>query len=211
MREATWAYLTSIEHEHERCGYETDPWRLANAAGIHVIPGKQNRGSAGPPSVITLAHDLYLPRQRYTLHHEISHVLMQRLDLEDAIAEEVDPEDANAHIEAVTNYAASLLLMPRPLVEAAVFQEGDSPAAILQLAQLAQASLPAAMRRYVYADPDARRAAFVTSGSYIADVASCNCRLPFWRYDRIPEVTLQHPEVSATSLSRGRVLGVVGS
>ena len=209
MRDATRSFLSYIASEHARHDHQHDPWTLAHDLGIRVIPGKQNRGSAGPPAVITLARDTSKPRQRYTLHHEISHVLMQRAGLETDILAEVDEEDSEDHLERVTDYAASLLLMPAPLVEQLVHQHGHAPVLIPELARVAQASLAAAMRRYVYADADAHRAAFVTSGSYIADVAACNYWLPFWLYDRVPEVTLSHPEVAALSLGTGKLLGVV--
>ena len=209
MRDATRTFLSYIALEHARHSHQHDPWILAYDLGIRVIPGRQNRGSAGPPAVITLARDASRPRQRYTLHHEISHVLMQRADLENDILAEVDEDDAENLLERVADHAASLLLMPAPLVERLVEQHGHAPVLIPELAREAQASLPAAMRRYVYADADAHRAAFVSSGSYIADAASCNYWLPFWLYDRVPEVTLAHPEVAALSLGHGKLLGVV--
>ena len=209
MRDATRSFLSYVESEHARQDHQHDPWALAQGLGIRVIPGTLNRGSAGPPAVITLARDASKTRQRFTLHHEISHVLMQRLGLEDDILAEVDEDDADEHLERVTDYAASLLLMPAPMVEQLVLAHDHAPALIPDLALRAQASLAAAMRRYVYADADAHRAAFVVHGSYIADVAACNYRLPFWLYDRVPEVTLAHPEVAAVSVGQGRLLGVM--
>jgi IrrE N-terminal-like domain len=209
VRDATRSFISYIEFEHARHDHQHDPSALAHDLGIRVIPSKLNRGSASPPAVITLARDASKPRQRYTLCHEISHVLMERAGLENDILAEVDEDDAEEHLERGTHYAASLLLMPRRMVEQVVRVHDHAPILILELVRTAQASLAAALRRYVYSDADAHRTAFVTHGSYIADVAACNYRLPFWLYVRVPEVTLSHPEVLAHSLGQGRVLGVV--
>ena len=99
--------------------------------------------------------------------------------------------------------------MPQPLLYEAHKRYGDSPEAILHLTQNGRASLGAAMRRHVYSDPYARRAAFVVSGNYIADAASANLWLPFWRYDRVPEPVETVPDAELLQIGPRRTLGTV--
>lgn len=202
MRDATAAFLAFLRDEHARCSHETDPQRLAERLGIRVVHGRGNHASAGPPAVIVLGPDAYLARRRFTLHHEIAHVLMQRAGLEQAIEEEVDQEDADVHVEAVANYGGGVLLLPDPLVNRTVRRYGETARAVLELSKLSGSSLAVALRRYVHLDEDASRAAFVMSGSYVADVAAHNYLLPFWRYDRLPE-----PHISVENLSMAPVAG----
>jgi len=159
--------------------------------------------------VITLAEDSYFERNRFTVAHEINHVQMQRYDLEDAIAAEVDPEDADAHIEAVANFGAALLLMPEPMVAKVLAKYGHTPKAVIALSRLGRVSLSASMRRYVSADLEAERAAFITSGPYIADVATCGRGLPFYRYDRVPEVQIVLPDAALLVVAPKTIIGVV--
>jgi hypothetical protein len=53
------------------------------------------------------------------------------------------------------------------------------------------------------------RAAFVAKGNYIEDATSCQARLPFRAQDRVPELSLAHPDVSLLYLGAGRVMGTV--
>ncbi|CAM3590543.1 ImmA/IrrE family metallo-endopeptidase [Deinococcus frigens] len=211
MRYATQDFLAFSRAQHAQHDYEPDPRRLAHLLDIQIITGRTNRGSAGPPAVIQLARDLHVARRRFTLLHEINHVLMQRAGLERDVAAEVDEEDADAHIEAVVNHAAAQMILPDPMVNIVCGMYGDTPEAIFNLAVAGQASLPAALHRWVSRDPDAYRAAFITSGSYVAHVGTCNSRLPFWRFDRIPEVALAVPDAELRQVPRRQaaVLGTV--
>jgi len=209
MRDATFAYLNRLVAEHKKIGYTTDPYRAAALKGIRIIKGDSNCASAGPPAVIVLTEDRYLARQRFTIFHEINHVEMQRYELEDAIAAEVDEDDADAHIEAVANFGAGLMLMPEPMIRNVLREYGHTPEAVLKLMGVGRVSLPAAMRRYVSHDLEAERAAFITSGTYIADTATCGRALPFIRYDRVPEVQTVVPDASLMVVSPKKVLGVV--
>ncbi|MFC6592373.1 ImmA/IrrE family metallo-endopeptidase [Deinococcus lacus] len=195
MRDATLAAIAFALAEHARTGFETDPERLGHLLGVRFIPGTEARASNGPPSIVTLPKDAYAPRQRFTTHHELGHILVQRSGLEDDIRAEVSEEDSEAHLELVVNFIAALLVMPQPLVRAIHDEHGDTPQSILALAQAARVSLPAAMHRWVSHDLGACRAAFLTSGSYISHIATCNAWLPFWRYDRVPELETCLPDV----------------
>ena len=209
MRTATFEFLKKLQATHAKHDYTPDPYELATREGIQIIKGRQNQASAGPPAVIILTEDRYMARRRFTMAHEFGHVEMQRLGLEDAIAAEVDPDDADTHIEAVANFGAGLLLMPEPMVLEILKEHRRTPQAILALAKKGRVSLSAAMRRFVSFDLEAELAAFATSGSYIADTATCNRALPFYRYDRVPEVGLMLPDAALMAVTPCKVLGVV--
>ncbi len=211
MFEPVSTFVTYLQETHERFGYETDFNRLAHQLGIIVLPGRYNSATAGPPGIITIQHAEFGARRSFTSQHELSHILMQRCGVEAELVRHFgDYDEAEPHIEALANYGAGLLLMPEPLYVQAVGLHGHTPEAILHLQQHSLASLQAALRRYVYAEPDERRAAFRTSGSYIADVAALNCTLPFWRWDRVPEPSMVLDEVEMLYSPSGRTgLGVV--
>ncbi|GGO32592.1 ImmA/IrrE family metallo-endopeptidase [Deinococcus humi] len=209
MRDASHAALAYAAKIHAQHGYETCPERLCAALGIRVIPGRENRAVNGPPSIITLRQDRYAPRQKFTMHHEIAHVLIQRAGLEDAVLNEVDGDDANEHLEAVASHMGAALLMPASLVRQAIRDWGDRPEAILRIQQGSGASFPAALVRYVTHDLEASRGAFATSGSYVAHAASINMR-PIYRYDRVPDPRASFPEAALLSIpNRARTVGVM--
>lgn len=142
--------------------------------------------------------------------HELAHVLLERSGIEaEVIRQAGSRAEAMPYIEGMCHHAAGLLQMPAPLLHEATRKYGSHAKAIVHLHQNSAASLPSAMRRWVYDDPAAHRAAFTTSGSYIADAVTCNVYLPFWKLDRVAEVTLAHPEVQAVSIGRRQLLGVV--
>lgn len=187
MRDATLSAIVFVLAQHAHVGFETDPRRLADLWGIRFILGSEARATNGPPSIVTLPWYQYTPGQRFTAHHEIAHILVQRSGMEEAIRAEVSEDVAEAHLEAVVNHIAALLVMPQPLVVGVTRAFGETPQAVLNVAERARVSLPAALYRWVSHDPHAERAAFMTSGNYISHIATCNTRLPFWRYDCVPE------------------------
>ena len=203
-------FTPQVEGDHRRYNFETDFHALADAMGIRVAPGRYNLAAPGRPPLIMLRAEEYAPRRNFSGHHEIGHLMLKQCGVEvELIRRAESPEEAVAYIEAFADLAASLLLMPRPLLEEAHRLHGDGPAAVAHLMQGGRASLAAAMRRYVYADLDAQRAAFVVSGSYVSDAAACNLWLPIWRYDRVPEIQMQMPDAELLMLGGRRVLGTV--
>lgn len=157
MRDASHAAIAYAVQQHARHDHETCPERLCAALGIRVIPGQENRAVDGPPSIITLRRDRYAPRQRFTMHHEIAHILIQRAGLEDAVLGEVDSDDAEGHLEAIASHIGAALLMPEPLVRASMRDWGDRPEVILSIQQGSGASFSAALLRYVTHDLQASR------------------------------------------------------
>lgn len=210
MRDATHAAIQYALNEHERADWTTQPDRLCWALGIRVIAGKRSSAHAGPPAIITLAREHYAPRQRFTMHHEIAHVLIQRAGLEDAILAEVDDEDAHRHLEAVTNYVASLLVMPDVMISHALDTYGQHPETILTIQQIARVSLGAALRRFTYAQRGGVTT-LLTSGAYIADLASTDPYNRLHRHQRLPDISAALPGAQLLSLpsARRRTLAVL--
>lgn len=209
MRDASHAAIAYAVQQHAKHDHETCPERLCAALGIRVIPGQENRAVDGPPSIITLRRDHYAPRQRFTMHHEIAHILIQRAGLEDAVLGEVDSDDAEDHLEAVASHIGAALLMPEPLVRTAMQDWGDRPEVILSIQQGSGASFSAALLRYVTHDLQASRGAFATSGSYVAHAASINMR-PIYRYSRVPDPRASFPEAALLSIPHtARTVGVM--
>jgi hypothetical protein len=209
MRDASQSALAYAAKSHAQHDHKTCPERLCAVLGIRIIPGLQNRAVNGPPSIITLKRDRYAPRQKFTMHHEIAHVLIQRAGLEDAVLSEVDSDSAQEHLEAVASHMGAALLMPDSLVRQSVRDWGDKPEALPSIQQGSGASFPAALLRYVTHNLEASRGAFATSGSYVAHAASINMR-PIFRYALIPDARASFPEAELLSLpNRARTVGVM--
>ena len=203
-------FAEQVKTEHARHGFETEFYALACSMSIMVKSGRFNAAYAGPPPLILLTPDQFTPRRNFTAHHEIAHILLRRSEIETELFRRAETQDeALIYIEAFANFGASLLLMPEPLVEEARLLHGDTPQAILHITQHGKASLGAALRRYVYSDLEARRAAFVVAGNYISDAAAANIWLPFWRYDRVSEIREQAPDAALFQIGPRHVLGTV--
>lgn len=212
MREATATVLAYVRHQHALAGYETDPERLCALWGIRIIPGRDNYATNGPPSIISRTPDRYAPRQRFTTCHEIAHILIQRAKLEDAVKAEVDGEDAEDHLELVANHIAAMLLMPDPLVMAAIRRYGLTPEAVLEIQTAARASFAAASRRFVSANEATPTTVFLSGGVYVLDVASSNPYNRLYRYDRLPDARAAFPDAALLTLPdrpRTRTVGVI--
>ena len=195
MDDAVASLLDFVAQLHARHDHPATPAEFATALGIRVLAGDEDSANAGPPALITY-NRAYGLRRRFTLWHEVAHILMAWHGLEAELEGQFD-EDAPRHLEAVANLTAGLLAIPRPLMREAVGQHGVTPAAVLHLKEHSRMSEGVALRRMVYDDPEASRAAAVITGPYVADVARLNCWLPFWRYDRVPPLALPHAHTHA--------------
>ncbi|MFC3834754.1 MULTISPECIES: ImmA/IrrE family metallo-endopeptidase [Deinococcus] len=210
MRDCTQGAVAYALREHARTGHLTDPERLAHALGVRVVPGARNAASHGPPSVITLRRDQYAPRQRFTMHHELAHILIQRAGLQDGIRSEVDDDEAAAHLEAVTNHIASLLVMPDPMIRVALDTFGLTPETVLLVRDAGRVSLAAAMRRVIHAQEQSATA-WVSAGPYVLDVTSSDPYNRLTRYQRLPDARAALPDAALLALpGEARLLGVVG-
>ncbi|WP_412027870.1 ImmA/IrrE family metallo-endopeptidase [Deinococcus yunweiensis] len=210
MRDCTQDAIAYALREHARVGHLTDPERLAHALGVRVVPGARNSATHGPPSVITLRRDIYAPRQRFTMHHELSHILIQRAGLQDSIRAEVDDDDSAAHLEAVTNHIASLLVMPDAMIRAALALYGLTPETVLLVRDAGRVSLAAAMRRVIHAQ-ERPSTAWLSVGTHVHDVASSDPYNRLTRYQRLPDARAALPDAALLALpGQARLLGVVG-
>jgi len=188
-------YLTHVRRTHAAYGYERDFHALARHLRIIVHPGPWNSAVSGPPPRITIAYEEYGSRRRFTSYHELAHILMQQIGIEDALVDYHGTyEEAEWDVEALCNLGASLLLMPDPMVEEALRLYGATPRALQHLREQAHASYSAALRRLVHHDPNASRAGFIATGRRVMDIARNHFALPFRTYDRLPDV---FPSLSA--------------
>jgi IrrE N-terminal-like domain len=196
VRDATEAVLSFVREAHAAADHQTDPEQLAQAWGVRIIPGSENRATNGPPSIITLRRDTYAPRQRFTTHHELGHILVQRAGLESDIRAEVDTDDADAHLEQVVNHIAALLVMPDPLVLSLLDRHGLTPTAVLEIQTAARVSFAAASRRVVSANSDQPTTVFLCGETYVLDVASTDPSNRLYPYDRLPDARASFPQAA---------------
>ena len=203
-------YMQFVKHRHLDLKYERDPIRACKALGINYSAGPRSSCNFGPPAMIVVEYGLFGSRRLFTVAHELAHFFMHEGGFHSRILRDhASVPNMKQHVEKLADFAAGLLLMPEPDVREARQLFGETPAAVLHLRSLSGASEAAAMRRWAWQDTSASRGVFVTQGNYISDLSACNMRLPVSRWQRVPEVTLQHPEVAASSVGYGRVMGVV--
>ena len=202
-----------LHETHERIRFERDPLRFCQALDIQYVLGPSNmarvaRWQSGP-DLIVVRHEQHTSRDLFTIAHEAAHIIAKREGYIRLIKRHHQAQDMKRHIELLMNEGAGRLLMPLPDLEAATREHGDTPRAILHLAEVSGASLPVALRRWVRQDWNESRAAFEIEGNYVQDVTAWNARLPFWKWDRVPDVALEHPDLMLLGLGQGRVLGTL--
>lgn len=208
MRYATQAALALARHEHARVNYEGDPEHLAALWNVRIIPGQDNRATYGPPSVITRKAHEYAPRQRFSMFHEYAHILIQKGGLEGDIRAEVDDDDSEEHLELVANAIAGILAMPDPVLHLSLERYGFSPQAILDVQRACRVSTAAAMRRFVQAQSDAPRTAFMVGATHVLDVASSDPNNRIYRWDRLPDARASYPDAQLLSVGRNRPITI---
>lgn len=196
---------------HAELGYPENPEEFAARAGVRIILGSENYATDGPPSFISQTPDTYAPRQRFTIMHEMAHIAIQRSGLEDDILAEVDPEDAELHLELVANYLGGVFLLPDPMIQRIVDEYGFTPDGVLRLRAAARASLAATIRRMVGWQEEVPRTIILGGQSYILDVASSNPWNRLRRHERLPDMRAAFPEADLLTLptARGYTLGII--
>jgi len=204
------SYVAFVEqlhahHDHERC------FRLlSDALGVRIKPGTQNSFVPGPTPTIVLEPHLYGWSNSNVGMHELGHLFTSWSGIEKRLLTECGDRDrALQQMEKLAHLTINVLKIPRPLVDEAVERHGITPAAVIHLQERADVTIEEAMRRLVYADAGASRAAFLTSGSYVMDLVTQNAALPFQQYDRLPDIAAAHPDVAVMSVMPGRYIGVV--
>lgn len=202
------SYLQFVEQLHALCDYETSYRKLSELLGMAVRPGLINSFIPGDPPTIFLEPHLFGWSQSNVGLHEFAHGLVLASGIESAIkSQSGTPDCATKRVEDLCRLTSVVLRIPRPLLDDAMSRFGDTPATILHLRDNAKVNIREAMVRYVLSDPNASRAAFMTSGSYISELATCNSRLPFARYDRVTEPEWLVPDARFRSVGPGRLIG----
>lgn len=203
-------YFDYVETEHAAVGYERRPRELCAALGIGYHVGPRSFALFHPEAeLIVVRHEDFGSRALFSVAHEIAHILAHRGGYDRLIRHHHTGVEPRRHLERVINHAAGRLLMPEPEVYRVRRVFGETPEAILALATSSGASEGAAMRRWVWQDVNEYRAAFVAQGNYIEDASACRARLPFRRWERVPELQLADPALNLLYLGTGRVMATV--
>lgn len=181
-------FLGYIKRLQAHAGHEAHAYRLARALQMRVRVGLYNYclPEAQPDPLIVL-QPWYFGWSNDVLRHEMAHIMLYWSGLESHILGHYGPEDGWAVVERLCQQAVAFLHITPPMLNEAVRLHGVSAQAVLHLQQKSGASTGTALRRLIYDAPDARRAGFITSGKYIAEVAHCNAPLPFSWLERVPE------------------------
>lgn len=193
---------------HAQYDHPGTPVKFAQATGIRLLAGEEESANAGPPAIITYDERRGLHRQRFSLWHEIAHVLMGWHGIDADFDLWHGEQEAGLLREQTANLLAGLLMVPRPAMREALELYGHTPGAILHLQDRTGMSEGVCIRRFALDDLEASRAAAVFIGSHVADVAAHNYRLPFWRYSRVPEPALLTQGGSMCLVRKTRVLAV---
>ncbi|WP_339098254.1 hypothetical protein WDJ50_18480 (plasmid) [Deinococcus sp. VB142] len=190
-------YLDHIEESHAAASYVSDMGALANAFGIRFGIGAVSIATPDGEVVVRRSGDRR--QRRADAAHEIVHQLSDLGQYTEAIHyHHASVPDMHAHIEALTDHGADLLLMPTLLVREVIGEYGDTARAVWELSQAADVSPELALRRMAFLTLDQRRAGFLATGSYIT-YSSANCYSPFWPGGRLPE---PHIALEGVSLFR---------
>lgn len=194
-------FIQEIKDYSAQAHYERNAFRLSELLGVRIRPGRYTSIIPGPPPTIILEPQLLGLRDSDHVRHELGHVIMWWSGVEKALVEEFgSTEAAKPYIESLCHAAVAFLRAPQNLVDEATRRFGVSASAAAWLREETRMTPYAAMQRLVYDDPAATRAGFVMSGNYVAEVAGCNFRLPFWRYDRVPDPSYVLPDEVSPSL-----------
>jgi hypothetical protein len=121
------------------------PERLVAGVGASLSYGKLPEGKFGAflPEQNQILIDQESPprRQRFTLAHEVMHVLIQNDDdLLSDLHEGFEGTKLEVELENLCNLGAAEMLLPSEMVEAAIGKKGQNPKLIPELAETHQVS-----------------------------------------------------------------------
>jgi len=197
-------FIDFVRALQKHAKYEAHSYKLAKALGMRVRLGMTNYAMpAADDRPIIVLSPWYFGGNNDVTRHEIGHVMLYWSGLERLIIQEHGLEEGMQVIERLCQQAVAFLQITQPMVDEAISRHGVSAQAVSFLQKLTGATPQAAMSRLIYDDPNAERAGFITSGNYIAQIASCNLRLPFWLFDRVPEPHVVLPGASLLRLPHG--------
>ncbi len=139
------ARVLELAQEYRRAHAPLTPERLAAGIGASLTYGKLPQGRFGAllpgQNHILIDQDSPPKRQRFTLAHEVMHVLIQQDDdLLSDLHEAYTGQQLEKELEALCNLGAAEMLLPGQLVEAAIARKGQTPRLVPELAELHQVS-----------------------------------------------------------------------
>lgn len=172
---------------HAKHNHPRSPAQFARALGIKLIPSDEDSANAGPPAFVTYNERLGLSPQRFSLWHEMAHVVMGWHGIDAEFDHWADEMEGAVAREQAANLLAGVFMVPRNIVREALRKYGATPAAIQHLQFKSGMSEGVCIRRYLHNDLEGSRAVAVFVGSQVVDVAALNFRVPLKRYARMPE------------------------
>lgn len=194
-----------LQAQHD---YPRTPTAFARAMRIRLIPGKEDSSNAGPPAIITYNARFGLNYRRFTLWHEIAHVVMGMHGIDRDFDDWIGESSGEVAREQTASLLAGQLMVPRRVVRDATLKYGPTPAAILEMQDRTGMSEAVCLRSFAFSDPHASRAAAVFIGNTVTDVTSNNYRIPFRRYDRVPEPAAIAEHARLQLVRKSRVIAV---
>src|SRR5713226_755694 len=122
-----------------------DPRALAEALEFSIVSRDLGAGREGAAFAGTIVLDPNMgvkARQRFTLYHEIVHLLLKRNDELYSILHDQYPSDKdfNRIIERLCNVGAAEFIMPHDVVRAAIEESGFSISLVKKLSNIDEAS-----------------------------------------------------------------------
>lgn len=178
-------FLHAICDMHEHMKYTLCEEEIARFCDIRIIEGKTNEGGSGPPSIVQYVNTRSGQRNRFSILHEIAHVIMQRMNLEEPLIKQGVARglDGMGFVEATANKAASLLLIPDTSIESATIFWGYHANAVLDLSDTCNASLEATAYRWANCDDRRCGTVIVSKKNKVVCVAGKNFRRPVRKGD----------------------------
>ncbi|WP_036199714.1 ImmA/IrrE family metallo-endopeptidase [Meiothermus ruber] len=137
--------VTALAEQYRKAHAPLTPERLAAGVGKSLSYGRLPEGRFGAwmpgQNHILIDQDSPPKRQRFTLAHEVMHILIQQDDdLLSELHEAYAGQELEKELEALCNLGAAEMLLPGQAVEAAIAQKGQTPRLIPELAELHQVS-----------------------------------------------------------------------
>jgi Zn-dependent peptidase ImmA (M78 family) len=137
--------VIELAQDYRKAHAPLTPERLAAGIGASLSYGKLPEGRFGAlvpgQNHILIDQDSPPRRQRFTLAHEVMHVLIQQDDeLLSDLHETYQGQELERELEALCNLGAAEMLLPGQVVEAAMAKKGQSPKLVPELSELHQVS-----------------------------------------------------------------------
>jgi Zn-dependent peptidase ImmA (M78 family) len=137
--------VIELAQDYRKAHAPLTPERLAGGIGASLSYGKLPEGKFGAlvpeKNHILIDQESSPKRQRFTLAHEVMHVLIQQDDdLLSELHEAYAGKELEKELEALCNLGAAEMLLPSGVIDAALVKKGQSPKLVPELAELHQVS-----------------------------------------------------------------------